>query len=71
KDINLRQAEILKDFMRHPEKNFVIKEIMTTYNIAYDSARNDLLHLTELGYLEKISTKNKFIFELAKHGNNR
>lgn len=49
KDINLRQAEILKGFMRNPEKNFVIKEIMTTYNVAYDSARNDLLHLTELG----------------------
>ena len=71
KDINLRQAEILKEFMRDPEKNFVIKEIMTTYNIAYDSARNDLLHLTELGYLEKIKIKNKFIFEFSKHGINR
>jgi len=67
KDINLRQAEILKEFMRNPEKNFVIKEIMTTYNVAYDSARNDLLHLTELGYLEKIKIKNKFIFGLSKH----
>jgi len=67
KDINLRQAEILKSFMRNPEKNFVIKEIMTTYNVAYDSARNDLLHLAELGYLEKIKIKNKFIFGLSKH----
>jgi len=71
KDINLRQAEILKGFMRNPEKNFVIKEIMTTYNVAYDSARNDLLHLTELGYLEKIKIKNKFIFGLSKHDINR
>ena len=71
KDINLRQAEILKEFMRNPEKNFVIKEIMITYNVAYDSARNDLLHLTELGYLEKIKIKNKFIFGLSKHSINK
>lgn len=71
KDINLRQAEILKGFMWYPEKNFVIKEIMTTYNVAYDSARNDLLHLTELGYLEKVKIKNKFIFGLSKHSINK
>jgi len=66
-DINLRQAEILKNFMRRHEKNFVINEIMTTYNVAYDTARNDLLHLTELGYLEKTKIKNKFVFKLSKH----
>ncbi len=64
-DINLRQAEILKDFMRHPEKSFVINEIITTYNVAYDTARNDLSHLTELGYLEKTKIKNKFVFKLS------
>ena len=66
KDINLRQTELLKEFMKNPEKNFVIKEIVTTYNVAYDTARNDLLHLTELGYLEKIKIKNKFVFRLSK-----
>jgi len=66
-DINSRQAEILKNFMRRHEKNFVINEIMTTYNVAYDTARNDLLHLTELGYLEKTKIKNKFVFKLSKH----
>lgn len=66
-DINLRQSEILKEFMKNPEKNFVIHEIMTTYSVAYDTARNDLLHLTELGHLEKIKMKNKFIFKLLKN----
>ena len=70
-DINLRQAEILKKIMRSPEKNFVINEIMTTYNVAYDTARNDLLHLTELGYLEKTKIKNKFIFKLSEYSINR
>jgi Fic family protein len=70
-DINLRQAEILKKIMRSPEKKFVINEIMATYNVAYDTARNDLLHLTELGYLEKTKIKNKFIFKLSEHAINR
>ncbi|KAF5416320.1 MAG: hypothetical protein C5S49_04890 [Candidatus Methanogaster sp.] len=70
-DINLRQAEILKKIMRSPEKNFVINEIMTTYNVAYDTARNDLLHLTELGYLEKTKVKNKFVFKLSEYDINK
>ena len=65
KDINLRQAEILKEFIRVPDKGFVIAEIMNTYNVAYDTARNDLLHLTKLGYLENIKVQKKFIFKLA------
>ena len=69
-NINLRQSEILKEFMKNPEKNFVIHEIMTTYSVAYDTARNDLLHLTELGHLEKIKMKNKFIFRLFKNNVN-
>ena len=71
KDINLRQTELLKEFMKNPEKNFVINEIMITYNVAYDTARNDLLHLTELGHLEKIKMKNKYIFKLIKKDVNR
>lgn len=64
KNINLRQAEILKEFMKQPEKSFVIGEIMGRYTVAYDTARNDLLYLTKLGYLNKIKIKNKFIFRL-------
>jgi len=48
-----------------PDKGFVIGEIMNTYNVAYDTARNDLLHLTKLGYLENIKVQKKFIFKLA------
>ena len=66
KNINLRQAEIIKEFLKDPEKMFVINEIMTTYGVAYDTARNDLLHLTQLGYLEKIKIQKKFVFKLSK-----
>jgi len=66
KNINLRQAEILKEFFKDPEKMFVVNEIMTTYGVAYDTARNDLLHLTQLGHLEKIKIQKKFVFKLSK-----
>ncbi|MBU0498166.1 MAG: Fic family protein [Candidatus Thermoplasmatota archaeon] len=66
KNINLRQAEILKDFIKDSEKVFVVNEIMTKYGVAYDTARNDLLHLTRLGYLEKMKIQKKFIFKLSK-----
>jgi Fic family protein len=64
KDINLRQAEILKDFMKHPGKPYSIGEIMTTYGTAYDTARNDLLHLTQIGRLKKTKAKKKYLFQL-------
>ena len=66
KNINLRQAEILKDFIKDSDKMFVINEIMTKYGVAYDTARNDLLHLKNLGYLEKIKIQKKFVFSLSK-----
>ena len=66
KNINLRQAEILKDFIKDSERMFVVNEIMTKYGVAYDTARNDLLHLTQLGYLEKMKIQKKFIFKLLK-----
>ncbi|MCK5283038.1 MAG: Fic family protein [Nanoarchaeota archaeon] len=62
KKINLRQAEILKEFIKKPEKGFVITEIVNTYNVAYDTARNDLLYLAKLGYIEQIKVQKKFIF---------
>jgi Fic family protein len=66
KNINLRQAEILKEFIKVPDKGFIISEIVSSYNVAYDTARTDLLHLVKLGYLELIKDQKKFIFKLSK-----
>ena len=68
KDINMRQADILKRMMKNPEKPVVISEVMGIYGVVYQTARNDLLHLGKLGYLEKLYTKRKFVFKLAKKG---
>ena len=66
RNINLRQAEILKEFIKEPEKGFDIGEIMISYNVAYDTARTDLLHLEKLGYIEKLIDQKKFVFRLIK-----
>src|SRR3989344_5005795 len=66
KNINLRQAEILKKFIKDSDKSFVVNEIMNTYGVAYDTARNDLLYLTQLGYLDKTKIQKKFLFRLSK-----
>jgi Fic family protein len=61
-DLTLRQAEILKQFLKQPEKPVTIKEIVTTYSVAYATARSDLFHLEELGYVEKRKAGKEFIF---------
>lgn len=65
-NVNLRQAEILKEFVKNPEKSFVVNEIINTYGVAYDTARNDLLYLTKLGYLEKVKVQKKYLFKLSQ-----
>jgi len=66
KNINVRQADMLKEFTKDPEKIFFISEIMNTYGVVYQTARSDLLHLTKMGYINKILIKKKFGFKLAR-----
>ena len=64
KEINFRQANILEEIMSNPGKIITIEEVSRTYNVVYQTARNDLLFLTHKGYLtmNKISRKFVFIF---------
>lgn len=61
-DLTLRQAEILKQFLKQPEKPVTIKEIVTTYSVAYATARSDLFQLEKLGYVMKRKAGKEFIF---------
>ncbi|WP_094227524.1 Fic family protein [Methanolobus psychrotolerans] len=61
-NINTRQREILRDFIRHPQKTANIKTIMNTYGVAYGTARHDLYFLEELGHIKKIKAGKEFIF---------
>jgi Fic family protein len=64
KEINPRQANILRDMMEHSEEYFTIRQVMQVYNTVYQTARTDLLRLLELGYViqEKRGKEYLFIF---------
>lgn len=65
KDVNFRQASILKDFMKSKDKYFTIREFQESYRIVYETARSDLLYLTKRGYITMKRLKNKFVFMFA------
>lgn len=65
-DINKRQAEILREMMEKSEEFFTIREIVETYGVVYQTARNDLLHLTDLGYIHKEKRGREFMFIFNK-----
>jgi Fic family protein len=62
RDLTLRQAEILKQFLKQHEKPVTIKEVVTTYSVAYATARSDLFRLEDLSYIEKRKVGKEFIF---------
>lgn len=66
KEINVRESDILREFMKSPNKPFTIEEIRNIYGVAYDTARNDLYHLENLGHIEKTKVKKKFIFRFRQ-----
>jgi Fic family protein len=64
KELNPRQAIILEEIMKKPEKTFTIQEIMSSYNVVYETARTDLLRLSDLGYLIMKKVSNKYVFKI-------
>ena len=61
-DLNLRQAMILEEFMKNPNKIFTIREISETYRIVYQTARTDLMLLASKGYIDKKVSGKTFVF---------
>lgn len=62
RDINQRQAEILRHMMEHSDEYFTIREIMSRSGVVYQTARTDLLGLVDLGYLLKEKRGREFLF---------
>lgn len=61
-EINYRQRTIISQAMTHPELEFRIREHQTTHNVAYATARADLLGLVERGYLRQEQRGKAFVF---------
>lgn len=53
KDLNPRQAEILSEMMETPNQVYTIFQIAKRSNVVYQTARTDLMHLEEQGYIVK------------------
>jgi Fic family protein len=62
KEINPREGDILRSMMEQSDEYFTIREVMQKYNTVYETARTDLLHLADLGYLIREKRGKEFIF---------
>ncbi|WP_292421677.1 Fic family protein, partial [Methanoregula sp.] len=61
-EISQREGDILRTMMEQREQYFTIREIMQQYGTVYETARTDLLHLADLGYLTKEKRGREFVF---------
>jgi Fic family protein len=63
-ELNFRQAEILKDFIKHKDEPTTVAEIVSKFNVVHQTAKTDLLLLTKLGFLElrKVGRKMFFVY---------
>lgn len=60
-ELNYRQADVLIDLCKR-EKQMTFEEMQERYDTTYQTARTDLLHLVELGYLNKRLIGKQFLF---------
>jgi Fic family protein len=61
-DLSFRQAEILRDFIKHPTRHYAISEIAGKYKVSLPTARTDLLLLEEKGKLKKYQDGKRQVF---------
>jgi Fic family protein len=61
-DLSFRQAEILRDFIKHPTRYYGISEIAGKYKVSLPTARTDLLLLEEKGRLKKYQDGKRQVF---------
>jgi len=60
--LSFRQAEILRDFIRHPARYYSISEIAGKYKVSLPTARSDLLLLEKKGQLKKYQDGKRQVF---------
>jgi Fic family protein len=67
RDINPRQATILRYVMEHSDEFFTIKQISQMFDVVYQTARTDLLHLASLEYVIMEQRGREFMFIFNEH----
>ncbi len=68
-DLSFRQAEMLKDFIKHPTRPYTVSETAGKYKISIPTARVDLLSLEGKGQLKKyLDGKRQVFIYRGDHG---
>lgn len=61
-DLNFRQIELIRNAIKHPSKPVLIQQHRGKYNVAYATARSDLLGLEERGLFRRQMAGNRITF---------
>ncbi|MEN6517821.1 MAG: Fic family protein [Methanospirillum sp.] len=62
KEINTRQAGVLRDMMEHSDEYFTIHQVAQVTDTVYQTARTDLLRLRDLGYISQEKRGREYLF---------
>ncbi len=60
--LNHRQLALLTYALKHPGELYRVATHQATHNVVYQTARNDLLELERVGFLDKMKQGNAFVF---------
>lgn len=60
--LNHRQITLLNHALRHPDESYRVDKHQRTHGVVYQTARNDLLVLENLGLLRRSKQGNAYIF---------
>jgi Fic family protein len=61
--VNFRQAAILLEMRESPQDAYRLARYKQRFNITYETARTDLMKLTELGFLQQSKEGKAFIYQ--------
>jgi Fic family protein len=65
-DLNYRQHALLSHAVKHPLASYTIRSHQTSHNIAYATARSDLLGLVDRQFLSMARSGKSMIFTVAE-----
>lgn len=69
--LNHRQIDVIRHALRHPHFTYTFSSHRTSHGISYQTARTDLLELTDLGLLIRGKSGGRYIFDVPADLNER
>ncbi len=69
--LNHRQVALLTHVLKHPDASYTIESHRRSHNVAYQTARTDLMGLAELGFVVSSKQRRRLIYRRADDFENR